>query len=354
MAKINGVPFARIVPHLVLAVAAGLIVALRETVTNRGGSPVLELWLWPEMFDWQRLAGRLGYEYQGLPPAAVAGRALPRWILRAVFSATGLPPGTLNAWLQFASYWTGLEIVLRIARRWSGGVPMAAPLLAALWLTWGVAVPDGFWASEGPDSYPYDGPAFMFSAAGLLLVLRRQFGALAIAVLVGSTNKETMCWLVAAWFLSESPAGRSGFRKALAQSAVLGSCWLAAVVFARIGTAGGVQLVDPIYNLEDLYLAGRTHPARSIWLVLSLHVLALCQWRRLPTDLRRIYPAALVHVVGLFLMGAVGEFRLWAEILPLGSAAICCLWPADAVERPADPGLVLANPPDPPDTSAKP
>jgi len=275
-------------------------------------------------------------------PLIFKGRVLMRVLIRAL-SALGLfggDPARVNTLLQILFLWAALCLILRIARRFvaHSATACVAPVLACAFLPW------GFLEVGFNFSFPYDLPTVFYCALGILFLLRRQFWPFLAAVVVGTLNKETMLWLVAAYvfqtLLDREPGVRPWLRMILL-GGVFAACYFGPrallatsadhavfTVSSRVdqvmknGTITHTRLQS---NLQELRLNFRGTIYQNVYWAFLLHLPALIGWRRLPRQLRLLYAGVPFLLVPLFLFTNICELRLYNEIIPLGAVAATCV-----------------------------
>lgn len=298
-----------------------------ETSRRPGVQPSLELYLRSEL------------------PAVFTGRILPRTAILALQEASGgrLSPQHANALLQLVSIWAGLFLTFELAGAYVAPVPaLGAAFLAALFTIWGFVQTAGYY------TYPYDFPALLFSAAGLLAIARRRRAWLFLVVLLGSMNKETIVWLVPADFFVRVGTGerlRPLFLKTALLLLLFGAAYeLPRMLLARTAAlqvtvqATGATEARYLGNLRDLLFLNQRNLFTNAWYPFALHFPPLLFFKRLHGDLRRMYWATPVLLVPIFFLGNVVEARLYNELIPLGAAAAMVVfawaWNGTAAGRP--------------------
>lgn len=260
-------------------------------------------------------------------------RLLVREAVNTLAGITGAEALTINFALQIVAAIIGVVATWCFARRWLGeNQAMGATLLAAAWMLW------GFGHLGWRISYPYDLPAFAFSALGLLAISTRHFKALIICIILGTLNKETLPWLIPAWFFFHRDQRSEGAGTLWKQSFILCVSFLAAYVLPRFPSAHEgdhglvtASLIDYsaasnvpriIYNLERLLTFKAVYFIGDLQFVLLLHLLPVLMWQYLPADLRKLYFATPLFVIPMLLAGNIWEVRIFAELLPLTSVAL--------------------------------
>lgn len=260
-------------------------------------------------------------------------RLLMREAVNALAGITGVEVLTINFALQIAAAIIGVVATWCFARRWLGeNQAMGATLLAGAWMLW------GFGHLGWRISYPYDLPAFAFSALGLLAIATRHFKALIMCIILGTLNKETLPWLIPAWFFFHRDQRGGGSGTLWKQSCILCASFLVAYLLPRLPSAHegdhglvtaslidySVESNSPriIYNLERLLTLKGVYFIGDLQFVLLLHLVPVLMWQYLPVDLRKLYYATPLFIIPMLLAGNVWEVRIFAEILPLTSVAM--------------------------------
>lgn len=289
-------------------IAALLCQLQYETSMRPPSQPLLDMYLSAD--------GPLLFRSRVLPHAGIA--ALRR------LSGDRLSNEHANALLQLASAWGALVFVLQFGRRY---LPLpsaiAATLLAALYPIWGFVLTGGYY------TYPYDFPAFLFSAAGLWAIATRRRIWLPCFVLAGTLSKESLVWLVPASFFVGLGDG-DATRRLVTRTALLLLVFAAAYAVPRLLlhpdlapslTLQPSDLGRPrwLRNVRDLLFMAERNVFTNVWYPFLLHLPALLFSRRLHGDLRRLYYATPFFLVPIFFFGNVCELRLFNEIVPLGA-----------------------------------
>jgi hypothetical protein len=260
-----------------------------------------------------------------------------RGLLRWLWDLFGGDVYTINLVLQAGFATAGMVGVWLFARRWLGEVgALITAVGTAGWLCWGFA------PFTGAVSYPYDLPAFAFSALGLAAVVWRRYWLLALVIAVGCFNKETVFWLVPAWFFwaMKDPEHRTD-RGEWFRSVGLGLLFVAVYTVPRLifpqgegaspltmsyletdpgaPTPGSLRLWQ---NFRLVVLLKPMYGFPWIHTALALHLAAPVLWRRLPADLRWLYAAAIFFVLPTIIVGNVWELRIFNELMPLSVTAL--------------------------------
>lgn len=258
-------------------------------------------------------------------------RVLMRGVLRGIWELVGGDLRTINLAVQCVAAVIGVGATWLAARRWLGGwEALGVAFLASGWLCWGLA------RFTGGVSYPYDFPAFAFSALGVAAVAWGWWPGVALAVLVGGFNKETVFWLVPLWFfarMAEPEARRSP--KVWAGAVALGLLFVAVYLTPRLlfpasGEARAVTMswieTDPgapapgspriWQNFRLLFLLNPTYGLPWIHVALVFHVISWALYWRTPREFRWMMLAVPFFVAPTVLVGNVWELRIFNELVP--------------------------------------
>ena len=260
-------------------------------------------------------------------------RVLPRLGILAIHGLSGgrLSYAHANALLQLTCIWATLFLVFRFARTYLAPMPaLAATFLAAIFPIW------GFLEVAGYCAYPYDFPAFLFSTAGLLAIARRRYAWLVVVVLLGTTNRESVVWLVPAFFFVNARPGVR-VRWLLVSTTLLGLLFAGTYELTRVlfDPAHTVQVtVQPtgpagaryVNNLRDLLFLNQRNIYTNVWYPFALHAPAVLFFSRLHGDLRRLYWAVPFLLLPIFFFGNIGEAQYYNEIGPLGAVSAVYLF----------------------------
>jgi hypothetical protein len=309
---------------LVLIPPSILIQQLQAEQTNRGGMA-------EKAFN-MYLDGTIGTLFSArLLPAETVG--LVQKVSGGRVSSHGA-----NAFVQIVALCAGLFATHRfallfLANAWA----LSATLLTACLLPWGFL--DLGYAS----SWPYDFPALFFSAAGMILVLRQRAFLFGAVLILGTLNKETMVWLIPAWFFHAQRGWRPDAR-AVAQTllfAVLFYATYQTVRFAHADLYTPLSVTVSAYevpadgshprtpraaqNLKELVFEGRGRALQNVYLGLAVHLVAIVFLFKLPRSIRRLYWATPFFFLPLFFFGNICELRLYNELLPLGTVSVAFL-----------------------------
>lgn len=261
-------------------------------------------------------------------PSVFTSRILPRAGITAIHGLGGghISHEHANALLQLVCIWGALSLIFELAHHYLALIPaLGATFLAALYTIWGFVGTAGYYA------YPYDFPALLFSAAGLLAIATRRIAWLFLVVLLGTMNKETIVWLVPAFFFVCARGGVP-LRGLLLKTALLLLLFAVAYELPRVllspthALQVTVQATGPttpryLGNLRDLLFLNQRNIFTNVWYPFALHAPAVLCFARLHVDLRRMYWAAPILLVPVFFFGNVSEARLYNEIVPLGAVA---------------------------------
>ncbi len=299
---------------------------------------VVLAWLQQQMAFGPHVSQRVFPAYlAGESQAIFNARVLMREVLRWLWDVTGASPIGINHALQTVAAVAALLATRAFARRWlSPGRATAAAVLAGGWVVWGFA------RFTDAISYPYDLPAFAFSAAGLAAIVWGRYAALAAVIAVGTFNKETTFWLVPACFFW-TMRDRASWRDRGNWVRVIGLAllFLAAYQVPRLLMATGtapspltVSLIemDPGAPAPGSYRAWQNFrlivllkPMTGfpwIHVALSIHLLAMALWSRVPKALRQLLAGALFFYLPIMFVGNVWELRIFNEVLPLAATSL--------------------------------
>lgn len=259
-------------------------------------------------------------------PPLFKSRVLPQAGILAIHGLTGgrLSHEHANALLQLFCVWGALFFAFQFARAYlPPASALAATFLAALFPIWGFVETGGYF------TYPYDFPAFLFSAAGLWAIARRRQAWLFLFLLAGALSKESIAWLVPASFFVGHRAGEPA-RRLLLRTTLLLLVFAVAYEVPRLLldpahalslTVQSTGLGEPrwLRNVRDLLFLGGRNVFTNVWYPFLLHVPALVFFARMPGDLRRLYWATPFFLLPIFFFGNICELRLFNEVVPLGA-----------------------------------
>jgi hypothetical protein len=269
------------------------------------------------------LSGELGTVFES--------RVLMRTLIPMVWAAapTLWFPYQTNLFLQILFLWSGLIAFWAFCRQYLEPIEsLGCCAVAALWLIWGM-LPMGFSLA-----YPYDLPAFAFSALGMLILQRRDYWALVAVVLFGVLCKETLVWLVVAGLFVELRRDSQGFGRLrwLIVALVATGAYLAprlALTWHSVRPAAfvTVDLIDDkvagtprwLSNLDELLRLRHGSLTENVYWYSLLYVAAVFVWKHLPPLLQSLWGGAVLLVVGNFFCGNIWEVRIFNEIVPLGA-----------------------------------
>ncbi|MCB2156299.1 hypothetical protein KQI84_15600 [bacterium] len=263
-------------------------------------------------------------------------RVLMRLYLRFFWDNTPFDIYTVNFITQCIAASVALLATWAFAGHWLKRThALIAALLAGGWTCWAyVHLASRF-------SYPYDFPALAFSALGLVAIVKRRYWGIVACIIIGGFNKESIFWLVPAWFFfaMSEPANRRS-RSEWLRSIALGCLFVLVYLTPRLFIPQGdeasaltVSLVesDPrmklhgspliVQNAYYFFTCARTRGFPWMQISVMPHVLVLLLWRRFPSDLRWLYAALPFFLVPTLIAGNVWELRIFNEILPLTTTA---------------------------------
>lgn len=309
-----------ITASILLVLLAVLLVQLQRDLTNLPGSSA-------EIF-------RTTLNDYLSPDGAIPfyrSRPLMRWLINGTVAVTGIEATFANELLQTVFLGAAFILAHRIFRRYlAPAAALGAVCFLAAWMTW------GFVRTAGQSSFAYDHPALFFSIAGLYAILLDRRWLLLAIIVMGTWNKETTLWLVAAFALRQAcrPVQRRGLLWLCIYTGVFAATYLAARwLFGP--TAGGTRSTLMVFwweNTMDLLLFMRTGLFQNQYIVLAPHALALLGWTRFPREFRDVYMGALIGFFPLmFLFGSLTEFRILHEVLPLAALGIFLQAPGAAI-----------------------
>jgi hypothetical protein len=277
----------------------------------------------------------------GVPAVIWKARLLVRGLILALTAvAPRLTVETANVCVQAGFVLAALVVIYRATALLA--TPAGALFASAVAVA---AVPWGFLSVGFRISYPYDLPTIFFSAAGLAAILSRRFVLLAAVVAIGTLNKETTVYLLAAYVLAEwrTESGRVLLTRALILAAIFAVAYevprlllqSAQPMLVTVHTASGDAAGSRVWsNLKHLLEGEPGGFIQSVWWVAMLHVPAMLYWRRLPRALRAAYIATPLFIVPLWFFGNIYELRLYNELIPLGAmACAAALVTPDAPQR---------------------
>ena len=291
---------------LLLFLPIGLLIALIQKETAR-----------PEVLDmYMNVTGE----------EVFAARLLPRMII-LLLNAGSMHLITFkygNYLVQFLSAWGALWFIFLFARSYLQPMSaLAATLLAAMVPFFGFLMAWGY-------SYFYDLPIFFFSALGLWAITTKRFVVLVIVVLFGTLTKETISWVIAAFFLFQARRWPPRRGDLLRTSLLVAIFVLAYIVSRAIIRDPGSDVVritalptqgEPRFltNLRELLFLRYRGGVQNVYFGLLIHITALVSYFRLPSGLRRLYLATPFFVLPHFIFSNIWELRLFNELIPLGA-----------------------------------
>jgi len=279
----------------------------------------------------QGMQGRIFEDYiQGTLGAVFEARVLMRLLIASVWTLLpgGYFPSHVNVLLQIGFTWAGLVACFLVARQFlSYTAALAVSFLVSLWLLWGM-LPMGFSLA-----YPYDLPAFAFSALGMLAILRWDVTGFAAVILFGTLNKETIVWLLPVFAFTA--ARRETACRALALSVLMAILFAVVYVGVRWGIQArvprlGFVTIDLVEdkvagisrvatNLRELLWVRHGTPTENVYWFATLFVPGLLAWRKLSAAIRLFYSGAALLCAANFICGNIWEVRIFNEIVPLGA-----------------------------------
>lgn len=238
-------------------------------------------------------------------------------------------PEQANTLVQILAVWLGLWGCWRLASNYLSPIErLGVPLLAGIWLLWGM-LPMGFSLA-----YPYDLPAFAFSALGMLALCRGDYYGFMLVLLAGILTKETLGWLLAAALIVEL-MGRErtfGWWRLAFLTVLTGATYLLprlAITYYSVRPFAfiTVDLVEDkvaqtsrvATNLRELLTLAHGSLTENVYWYSLLYLPVFFTWRHLPPELRAMWWASLVFLAGIFVCGNIWEVRIFNELIPLGA-----------------------------------
>lgn len=288
---------------------AVLMVQLQLNFTNRGGAD--------NIFE-QYMFGGLGEIFDN--------RALCRWLIVSIHSLSGglISHHKIYTFTQILFLWASLWVSYLLALRYlRPTAALAVPLLMCAFIPWGF-LPIGAYLS-----FPYDFPNIFFCALGLFALVNDRFLLLCGVVAIGTLNKETVIYLVPAYFFLNLNLRCPTF---WGRAALLGGVYVTAYFVPRLfiyPVAGAVSAsfadndqVRWLRNLRELaFMNDHTSLFQNVYWPWSIHIFVLFFYRRLHREVQRLYWSLPFFFLPIFLMGNISELRLYNEVLPLGALA---------------------------------
>jgi hypothetical protein len=259
----------------------------------------------------------------------INARVLVRYLIKAVHRV--MPRAGVvaaNGVVQIAFLWAGLFFTYLLGRQFvDAGWAMAATLASTVWLSL------TFLAHGLLGNIPYDLPTLFFSALALWAIATRRFAVLVVAVALGTLNKETIVWCIAAYLFNEIRLAGWRDRGTWIRFAVLCVIFVVLYEVPRVmlapretAQAVTVSTLDSplgrfVPNIKHLALMHRVKPLRHFYVAMLLHLPAVLLFRRLPGMLKAAYLATLVFFAPILLFGNLWELRLYNDLVPLGAVA---------------------------------
>lgn len=308
---------------LAFAIPSALLASLQHDLTNH---------TWPSNLILPGYAsGEVSKEMLTSAPAAIVqARCLVRGLLLLCSVVGGPHLEGYNLAIQFLAIWAALALVYATAGRvvppFAAG---AAVLLATTFVPW------GFLAVGYTASWPYDLPSLAFAAFGTWAILTRRFGPFAVALALGTLNKETVVFLLPAYLFAVWPhlPRRTWLRQALVLTALFAVVYeVPRIVYTHqhlptVTFSAYDQGPRWFTNLGHLRFQIQGLPLENIYWAFTLHLAPVLGWRALPRGLRAIYACTPVLLVPIFFVGNLYELRLYNELIPAGAVGTAfVLW----------------------------
>lgn len=264
-------------------------------------------------------------------------RVLSKWLIEGLMhQPLSLTPPDANFFLQCSALF-GLMTVMYLTggRMFGTAKGLCAALLCAGFIPW------AFLSAGFRTSYPYDNLSILFSAAGLYAVMYRRRRLFTVIVGIGCLNKESIFWLIPAYFfasIGEKPRARQFILYPLGVflTAYAGTRFLA-------DDRGGFSIIHRIASLYDgdrlrlteniRYLLHPPLYIQSAILPLLAHA-GLVRWKMIPARIRRCYYGVPFYLIPILFCGNLREFRLLNELLPLGALCLASLLTVDVTSPP--------------------
>ena len=193
----------------------------------------------------------------------------------------------------------------------------------------------------------YDLLGIAFFSLGLLLILKRQWTAYLIMFTVATFNRETTCFLTLFYLALE--IRKENWRKVVGFCAVQGVIWLAIKLFLCSYYSGRTNIDDITEGTEKLGifhlvfftnikvlcgLATGVMPGSTAraWLQMAaifggLWIPVIMFWSKIRENeaICRLMYVIPVYVLGMLMVGAIDELRIFAEIAPVVGLAYCAI-----------------------------
>lgn len=292
---------------LVVLAMAWFLTDLRFILNDEGSGSTFAMFLQGEAFR----------------PAAY--RALVPWLVTALFgllnqlSTTPLDPQTTGATLFFYAELVSLvALFLSVEAMLSDYFPPRR--YPTPWLAFSIFLIVPFNAilpQVQAYYYPYDTPALVFMALGLLTLRRKAWGSYYVVFLLATLNRETSVFLTGIYLFSVWGKEKPG--RIAAHIGVQAAIWLGVrLLVSRVyaGNEGFPLLLATAWNLQQLVkpreLATILASNGFLWLPVLLG------WPRIPDEfVRRALLIVPPFLLGMTVVGMLPETRIFYELTPL-------------------------------------
>lgn len=193
-----------------------------------------------------------------------------------------------------------------------------------------------------PYYYPWDTPAVFFMLLGLVLLYQRKWGFYYIVFMLGTWNRETMCFLTFAYLFTV--LGNEDIRTITFHVLLQFLLWL----LIKVGLYGmyidnvgaglferyhvGTQVSHLSSNLqvlaEPLHLITILSSFGFLWLFVVFRYSTI-QNQFVRNSLKVFWP----YCVGMLLVANINELRIWGELFPYVIPALALVWTQSETKR---------------------
>lgn len=286
-------------------------------------------------YAWLRFANNVEIEHASLSEL-VAGtawapfqyRALVPWIVAATDHLGLIEAGAHRAAFAVIEAGAAYLLVLAIERLLRLYYPRATSALVApmvfVPLLFTLATP----FRSNPYLYPYDTPAVLFMALGLLLLLQRRWWLFYPLFALATLNRETTCFLTVIYVLGS--IGAEPWRRVAGHAAAQAAVWFA-LKLSLVALYPGIPIEDrgaeafvaqPLFiSMAHRNIAFLSQPLSYPYLVASLGgvwVALAFYGHAVPSRaVRRSLLVALPFVAAMAYVGLLAEIRIFSELIPL-------------------------------------
>lgn len=239
--------------------------------------------------------------------------------LLSPFYRLGVSPDRLFFWSETVATFALLLVVRRVLRTW---LHQREATAFALFLP-GLLLPMYALQHQWPIYYPYDTPALLVVAIGVVFIVEAKWLALALTTMVGALNRETALLLPLAFCTHQ--LGRMPWRRYLLLMTGLLVAWVGVriAVSSLLWQSPGDSLHFRLGNMHRVEVNALWLTATSDrWLLAlsyfgCLPVSGLLFRKSVPYELVCLTPPAFWLVFGLLFVGNVYEPRIFGEPLVL-------------------------------------